>query len=42
MYENEKMKPIKLLQEWGERGLKENDGGDGLKYDIFGIVLEHL
>jgi hypothetical protein len=26
MYENGKMDLLKLLQEWGEGGIKENDG----------------
>jgi hypothetical protein len=30
MYKNQ-------LQEWG-RGIKENDGGDEFKYDIFDIL----
>jgi hypothetical protein len=28
----------KLLQEWGEVGIKENDGGDEFKYGIFDIL----
>jgi hypothetical protein len=29
---------LKLFQEWGERRIKENGGGDKFKYDIFDIV----
>jgi hypothetical protein len=29
---------LKLFQEWGKRGIKENDGQDELKYDIFEIL----
>jgi hypothetical protein len=26
---------LKLFQEWGERGIKENNGGGEFMYDIF-------
>jgi hypothetical protein len=26
---------LKLFQEWGKKGIKENDGGGKFKYDIF-------
>jgi hypothetical protein len=29
---------LKLFQEWGEEGIKENDGGGEFKYDTFDIV----
>jgi hypothetical protein len=29
---------LKLLQEWGERGIKENGGGSEFKYVIFDIL----
>jgi hypothetical protein len=34
MYVNGKMMPVKLFQEWGERKIKENDGGGEFKYSI--------
>jgi hypothetical protein len=34
MYENGKMRPVETIQEWEEGGIKENDGGGELKYDI--------
>jgi hypothetical protein len=34
----EKSHLLKLSQKWGERGMKENDGGDEFKYDIFDIL----
>jgi hypothetical protein len=33
MYENGKMRPTELFQEWG-RGIEESDGGCEFKYDI--------
>jgi hypothetical protein len=30
----EKRELLKLFQEWGEEGLKENDGGNEFNYDI--------
>jgi hypothetical protein len=35
MYVNAKMIPVKLLQEWGERGIKGSGGEGELKYDVF-------
>jgi hypothetical protein len=29
---------LKLFQEWGERRIKRNEGGDELKYDMFDIL----
>jgi hypothetical protein len=29
---------LKLLQEWGERRIKENDRGHEFNYDIFDIL----
>jgi hypothetical protein len=29
---------LKLFQEWRDRGIKENDGGGELNYDIFDIL----
>jgi hypothetical protein len=34
MYENGKVDLLKLFQEWGEREIKENDGGGEFNYDI--------
>jgi hypothetical protein len=34
MYENGKMRTVKLFQEWREGGIKENDGGGEFNYDI--------
>jgi hypothetical protein len=34
MYVNEKMKPVKLFQEWGKWGIKANGGGGEFHYDI--------
>jgi hypothetical protein len=34
----EKRDLLKLFQEWGEEGIKENDGGDEFKYYIFNIL----
>jgi hypothetical protein len=34
----EKWDLLKLLQEWGEEGIKENDGGVEFNYDIFDIL----
>jgi hypothetical protein len=31
----EKSDLLKLFQEWGKEGIKENDGGDEFNYDIF-------
>jgi hypothetical protein len=33
----EKCYLLKLFQEWGEEGIKENDGEDKFNYDIFDI-----
>jgi hypothetical protein len=27
------MRPVKIFQGWGGRGIKENDGGDEFNYD---------
>jgi hypothetical protein len=29
---------LKLLQEWRERRIKENGGGNEFKYDVFDIL----
>jgi hypothetical protein len=29
---------LKLIREWEEEGIKENDGGGEFKYDIFDIL----
>jgi hypothetical protein len=29
---------MRLFQGWGDRGIKENDGGGEFKYDIFDIL----
>jgi hypothetical protein len=34
----EKFYLLKLIQEWGEEGMKENGGGGAFKYDIFDIL----
>jgi hypothetical protein len=34
----EKQELLKLFQEWGKKGVKENDGGGKFKYDIFDIL----
>jgi hypothetical protein len=32
MYENGKMRMLKLFQEWGKMGIKKNDGGGEFNY----------
>jgi hypothetical protein len=34
MYVNGKMTPVETIPGMGGRGIKKNDGGDGLKYEI--------
>jgi hypothetical protein len=34
MYENGKMRPVESVPEMERRGIKENDGGGGFRYDI--------
>jgi hypothetical protein len=34
-YENRKMRCVETVPGVGERGIKENDAGGELKYDIF-------
>jgi hypothetical protein len=34
----EKWYLLKLFQKWRKRGIKENDGGHKLKYDVFDIL----
>jgi hypothetical protein len=29
---------LKLFQEWREEGIKENDGGGKLNYDMFDVL----
>jgi hypothetical protein len=38
MYVNGKMRPIEISPEMGRGGIKENDGGVELDYDIFDIL----
>jgi hypothetical protein len=38
MYVNGKMRPVETFQELEEEGIKENDGGGELNYDIFDIL----
>jgi hypothetical protein len=38
MYINGEMRPVKTFPGMGEGGIKENDGGDEFKYDIFDIL----
>jgi hypothetical protein len=41
MYVKGKMRPVETIsgmEEWVERGIKENDGGDEFNYDIFDIL----
>jgi hypothetical protein len=39
MYVNGKMIPAETIPKMGEEGIKENDGGDELKYDILEELL---
>jgi hypothetical protein len=32
MYRNGKMRPVETMPEWGERRIKENDGGGKFSY----------
>jgi hypothetical protein len=34
----EKRDLLKLFQEWGVKGIKENDRGGEFKYDLFNIL----
>jgi hypothetical protein len=34
MYENGKMRPVEIISGMGAMGIKENDGGGELNYDI--------
>jgi hypothetical protein len=34
----EKMRTVEAILGIGEMGIKENDGGGGLRYDIFDIL----
>jgi hypothetical protein len=38
MYVNRKMRPIETIPGMGEGRIKETDGGDEFKYDIFVIL----
>jgi hypothetical protein len=39
---NGKMRPLETIPRMGLRGIKENDGGDKFKYDIFDKLKELL
>jgi hypothetical protein len=34
MYVNGKMRPVETIPEMGRRGIKENDGGGEVNYDM--------
>jgi hypothetical protein len=42
MYINEKMIDVETIPRMGEEGIKDNDGGDEFKYDIFDTLYELL
>jgi hypothetical protein len=38
MYVSGKMRPLETIPGMGAVGIRENDGGDKFKYDIFDIL----
>jgi hypothetical protein len=38
MYVNRKMIPVETIPRIGGKGIKENDGRDKVKYDIFDML----
>jgi hypothetical protein len=38
MYVNGKVRPVETITRIGGEGIKENDGGGELNYDIFGTL----
>jgi hypothetical protein len=38
VYVNGKMRPVETMPGMGGEGIKENDGGNNFKYDIFDVL----